>query len=830
MSFKVLEYPLVDRFIHNWLVTDAWFTDFSGPRGSLTRPEWKQHLLAQVSRPSVQTEEEPVDRGNYLKDDSKIRWHYTRCFADHLVLVSGNAPLPAYGCAFAHAGLTLPEAGAGELTLWGQVGAVWLNGAQVYESASLAPVRHLSIPVAFQTVNTLAVRIEWAAEGAYAASMALRVAAPRADEALVRLNTKSRYPDRHKKMEEVLDKAHLVDVVSEMGKVVNLVWDESATEELRYAYQVQDDQENIYVDGSWDLDASKPYDVGHPVRLAERSYRVVLKSPSREYFEMGMRYQRDLPLEVVDNSYSDAPYGPFASRRQEALEDAARRNGSVFYEAAKMALERWDKVEWSTLETAAAGVQRSENGRELELVGLLSLVYRHGQAHEFKSETAGQIEQAAWNFDYALDRFPQESSRALALCGALLAGQLYPEVDFIYGRLKGEALRAQAEAGLLELLPQKGKAGFEEWGSGAAYERWVVALTALASLARNEAVSELAAVLLDKLLYMLAVGHFKGVPALPQRPGGRLEIKSGRLNPIAGVQRMLWGMGIFTRHAAGTVSLACADYEFPSFFADLAAETPNELEVTERHQAAGADAELYLYKTPDTALSCVQSYRSGETGGVEHIWQAVLGTEALAFTNHPASMHETDAPDPGFWLGNAVLPTVAQYKDTLVAIYNLPEDAWLGFTHAYFPVHAFDEYRFEDGWAFARKGRGYLALFAEKGFHLTKLGVGAYTELRSEGRQNAWVCVTGREAQYEDFRAFQKKVLKMPLSVAGLSVNLTTIQGVNLALEWGGRMKVNGVEQPPSSCHLQSPYCTAESGSPSMDIHYAGTALRLNFA
>jgi len=67
----------------------------------------------------------------------------------------------------------------------------------------------------------------------------------------------------------------------------------------------------------------------------------------------------------------------------------------------------------------------------------------------------------------------------------------------------------------------------------------------------------------------------------------------------------------------------------------------------------------------------------------------------------------------------------------VIAVHQLPDDDWLGFTHAYFPAWAFDEYALRDGWAFARKGEGYLALTAAHGLEFITRGGNAYRELRS---------------------------------------------------------------------------------------------------
>src|SRR5690606_2086590 len=129
-------------------------------------------------------------------------------------------------------------------------------------------------------------------------------------------------------------------------------------------------------------------------------------------------------------------------------------------------------------------------------------------------------------------------------------------------------------------------------------------------------------------------------------------------------------------------------------------------------------------------------YRPDQRGRREQIRQATLGPEALVFTNHPTSFSQSDSRDAGWRVGNGVLPRVAQLHDTLIALYNLPQDDWLGFTHAYFPVFAFDEHAVAEGWAFARAGRAYLALWAARGMALMEEGPDAQRELRSAGLQN----------------------------------------------------------------------------------------------
>ena len=94
-----------------------------------------------------------------------------------------------------------------------------------------------------------------------------------------------------------------------------------------------------------------------------------------------------------------------------------------------------------------------------------------------------------------------------------------------------------------------------------------------------------------------------------------------------------------------------------------------------------------------------------------------MGPDAVVFVNHPPCMSKEGSHRPNFWSGNVILPRAAQWKDVMIAVHNIPGDDWMGFTHAYFPAHAFDEYVLREDangymWAFAKKNDGYLAITA----------------------------------------------------------------------------------------------------------------------
>jgi hypothetical protein len=437
--------------------------------------------------------------------------------------------------------------------------------------------------------------------------------------------------------------------------------------------------------------------------------------------------------------------------------------------------------------------------------------------------------------------YTTESHSILFHTGEILAGQLYPDREFANTGKSGHWHQENGERLALDWLQKRGSSGFVEWDSNCSFERDLLALAHLADLAENTDVSELAAILIDKMLFTMALNSFKGAFGSTHGRTYAPMILGSLLEPTSGISRLMWGMGVFNHHIQGTVSLACSEYELPPIIAGIATNLREEMWNRERHVAApeewlasgspGPEVNKVTYRTPDYMLCSAQDYHPGEKGYQQHIWQATMGPEAVVFVNHPACMSESEARHPGFWHGNRVLPRVAQWKGVLIAVHRLPDDDWMGFTHAYFPIHSFDECQIREDWAFARKGKGYLALTAAQGLALVKRGPGAYRELRSYGPHNVWLCQMGRESDDGSLAEFCQKVLAAGLEWQDLAVRYTALSGETLSFGWEGALMVGGKEQPITGfAHYENPYCVADLPVSQMEILDGDYLLRLHFA
>ena len=846
MSVHSLEYQLQNGFVHNWLVAGPLLRAVTVSGSPMDEKDRKAQIVRELEDHTPGYTEMPVDRKSFDYAGEPLVWRYFRCSEDHMVDVSAMVPVWKHIRTWANTRLILsrPATVKFSLSVTG-LAQVWLNGAQVFQVENFQDQPSPAVFSAdLQTENDLLIRFEQVCVRQCVNQMALQMVdmgGLTEEDIKIQVPTNAKYPYRHQQFERLFECAYLEEVANFRGQVVNLRWADDTKEELRYAYQLQDAQERIYVEGAGDPDAAAPVDVGHPQRIFERPMWVVLQAPGREYFEQEMRYERRIPLYIIDNPYSDTPYGDVAMRRVEALEDASRREGNLFAEIAKMALEKWDRLDAGVIQSSIDSVNRCEAGSIGQAAGLLSILYRYLDNPAFPAAQKDPLEACFIEYPYWVDEgvdssmdFISESQAILFHTCEILAGQRFPERVFTKSGLTGSDHQAKGEHLALDWLRQRGQGGFVEWDSNSTFESNIMALSLLTSLADSEPVRELSAVLLDKMLFLMAVNSYKGVYGATHGRTTADMIKSAQLEATSGITRFLWGMGVYSQHIQGTVSLACSTYEYPSFLADLAAQLPEEMLSKERQVASldigAAEVNKVTYKTPDYMLSSAQDYRPGQNGTHEHVWQATLGSDAVVFANHPGGMRDDDAHQPGFWLGNAVLPRVAQWKDVLIAVHNLPADDRLGFTHAYFPTFAFDEFEIEKGWAFARKGKGYLAITARQGIELIKRGPDGYRELRSAGRENIWLCHMGRDAQDGYFKAFKREILKRKLVWKNAAVRVTSLRGEELAFGWEGPLRVNGQEQPITGFqHVENPFCTAGLPAEQMDINFGEILMRLNF-
>ena len=267
------------------------------------------------------------------------------------------------------------------------------------------------------------------------------------------------------------------------------------------------------------------------------------------------------------------------------------------------------------------------------------------------------------------------------------------------------------------------------------------------------------------------------------------------------------------------------------------------------------EVNIYTYKTPDYMLSTAQDYRKGYGGDQQHIWQATLGADAVCFTTHPAKI---EGVTPNYWAGNGILPRAAQYKNVTVIIYNIEKIPALYvpikhfFTHAWLPKDKFDEVIEKNGWIFARRDEGYLALRSQNpyfwnmdskvsrlssetsakslDFALRKNTEDMNREIIVPGKQNIWLCQMGRKAEDGEFAEFVEKLSAAQIAYSEMNVRFQSPGNGAVRFGWEGGFSVDGIEiQLHDYPRYYNPFVKAEFNIDEVNISTGDHHLNLNW-
>ena len=855
MRSRHVHYDLHNGYIDHWLAAGPQAIplqpgafsagDLIGAARLFYMPEWG------ISATPV--ERGPLTKGLFTIGDYTGSWEYTCCREDHALDHSGVYPAWHYLRSWAYVQLMSETDQQVTLVVSTHGPAdVWLNRALLGRSEQFSgqsPVQ-VSYHAALKAgENPLMVRFETVGVRACPHAISVRILAPAADAASPAPGVHVRFPtlipslSRRNDFEKVAETVYLTRDAYAGDTPIQACWPAENPRNSLADVLLQHPSGRTYGQAEVNGEPGDKLFLGTAFNGPPGPRQALIMPRAWEFYNKDIRIVRKLPCwSLGPRTYSHGTYGEPAARRQEALIDAAQLESSIFSEIAKMALGAWQEVSQAALLAGIGEVDQRRDGSSLVLLGLVGVTYRFADAPDFPAALRDALKACLLGYRYWQDEpgdldgldFSAPDDWILFHTCELLAGQRYPAEIFIASGKPGSWHAERGERLALEWLEEHSAWGFADWGSPASLEQALAALTHLGDLAEAKPVWELAVVVMDKLLAELAIHSYHGVYGAPHRRGDPLAVKSGLLSPTAGISRLLWGSGIFNQHTAGVVSLACDEqYELPLLLPQIAADQPEECWGREQQALPGDPAgpvNRVMYKTPDYLLSSAQDYAPGSRGDQEQLWQAVLGPETLVFSNHPGCASENEARRPNFWLGNASLPRIAQWKDTLIAIYHLPADDPLGFTHAYFPALSFDEYLLRSGWAFARQGSGYLALTNSLAIDLIRQGPYAYRELRAAGLEQVWLCQLGRAALDGDFAAFQEKVLASQPDFDGLNVHHLSMRGTTLNFGWEGPLLVDGSPQPLAGFkHIENLYAEAELPCQQMLIHSGEDGLRLDF-
>ena len=680
---------------------------------------------------------------------------------------------------------------------------------------------------------------------------------------------------------------------------------------------------------------------------------------------MTVHAQPDYQIKPSARAPENYPSAPTIDRFSEKtfLPDYKSRRRAYFEHILKNPAPVNTKPVWFELARLAAGgtphegifhasldfIDERKDCSDFMLHGILRLLLsgeqRSGTFHPIPTQLLpeslmARAQQTVLNFKY----FPNEpgidslctwteNHYILFTSAAYLAGQLFPDEVFSNSAETGKQKIELNRTRILRWLDLRFHTGFSEWLSHVYYDEDLTALLALFDFAADEEIRHKAEMVIDLLLFDMALNSFKGVFGSTHGRAYENTKKWASNEGTTDTFKLLFGAGIFSGFDnMSAVAFALSGYLVPEVIEQIANETTLEnsqrmgIKLAEMEKwglkpdnfedgmlyltleaylhprtianticmfdtcnwwensflndfkpyrgllkligAVGGlpllaraferdvcrntreEVNIYTFKTPDYMLSTAQDYRKGYGGDQQHIWQATLGADAVCFTTHPAKI---EGVTPNYWAGNGLLPRAAQFKNVTIIIYKIEKIPALYvpvkhfFTHAWLPKDKFDEVLERDGWIFARKGEGYLALRSQNPYFWNETNAPQMKEMEIKnsrrikaedsgrevivwGKQNIWVCQMGSKTENGEFTSFMESVSTAEISFSGMNVEYLSPNNGVIRFGWDQPLSVDQIEvQLNNYRRYENPYSQTEFNSNVIKIAAGDHKLDLNW-
>lgn len=362
-----------------------------------------------------------------------------------------------------------------------------------------------------------------------------------------------------------------------------------------------------------------------------------------------------------------------------------------------------------------------------------------------------RIDAAMLSYRYWMDEpgndvqwYFSENHALLFHTACYLAGSLLPDATFARsGRVGAEQAKVGAER-VRAWLDHFEAWEMAEFNSAPYFPIDLKGLTALMGLAPDADIRQRAEAAILRLVEMVANSAHHGVLTGAQGRSYEHTLRASRTLELSGLSRLLWGLGNFGRrfHALPQMALLIRDHGLvvPADFTARASLRSGEAQEWTFAQGANRFAALYHYKTAGFALGTASAYRWGDWGYQETVFQARLGREpdASVWINHPGEVIHSGYGRPSYWGGCGTVPRVQQYRGLAVLSFAVHEGQ-PDFTHAWFPMRAFEEARVEGELALARSGEGSILIRGSAPFERVTTGPTAGNEIRLAGTRALWI-------------------------------------------------------------------------------------------
>jgi hypothetical protein len=206
------------------------------------------------------------------------------------------------------------------------------------------------------------------------------------------------------------------------------------------------------------------------------------------------------------------------------------------------------------LQEALSFVNARNDTADFVVAGLIRLYYKHAGTGRLSPEQVSAIEHALLDFKYWLDEpnptemeLWTENHQILAYSAEYLAGQLFPDETFTNNSQTGRWHVAQAGLRILRWIDWHARTGLAEWDSIPYLTKDVAALLNLVDFSHDEEIARRAAMMVDLLLFDVAVDSFYGQYGTSHGRIAGHHVKSADGDSIVTLQALAWA-GFRGRH------------------------------------------------------------------------------------------------------------------------------------------------------------------------------------------------------------------------------------------------------------------------------------------
>jgi hypothetical protein len=298
-----------------------------------------------------------------------------------------------------------------------------------------------------------------------------------------------------------------------------------------------------------------------------------------------------------DTPFSKIPIAPdYAARRRMFLQWVAQRGtpqgrNGVLIDLVKFEAGACKAITPAALDDALAFVNARRDPSDFTLADLVRLYFLHKDSGFLGPTQVGAVRNTLLNYKYALDE-PGESQtemwtenhQILSHGSDYLAGQLFPNEKFSNDGRTGAEHRDKARELVLRWINYRARTGPAEWDSVPYYNMDLAALLNLVEFAQDGDVQTRATMMVDLLLFDLAVNSYYGQLGTSHGRAYTNNVLSAAGDSLITFQALVFGCGrLQSADMASSMLVTGKRYVVPPVLESIGLDVPQEFLNFERH-------------------------------------------------------------------------------------------------------------------------------------------------------------------------------------------------------------------------------------------------------